>query len=109
MQVPHNSPSIITLYRSYKITREVARDGRFRFELRRYPREAAKAIEASGAAIEIGPVGKEMQIDPRAKQTVFELDLKRGTYDLSATFRQPEESGHQQVWGAYYAYVSYLE
>lgn len=88
---------------------EVARDGRFRFELRRYPREAEKPIEAFSAAIEIGPVKSERAVDPQAKQAVFELDLKRGTYDLSATFSHREGSGPQQVWGAYYAYVSYLD
>lgn len=87
---------------------EIARKGRYRFELRRFPREAARAIGANGAAIEIGSARKEKEIETTAEAAVFELVLDAGKYDLSATFRQSDDEDKLHVWGAYYVYVNYL-
>ncbi|MDN5204574.1 sulfatase-like hydrolase/transferase [Fulvivirgaceae bacterium BMA10] len=83
----------------------VARDGQYRFELRRYPREAPRAIEANTATVDIGDVKKEVQIDTQAHEAMIALDLKKGTYDLKTTFKQIDD---QVSWGAYYVHVSYL-
>ncbi len=84
---------------------EVASDGDYRFELRRYPREAPKPIEANSAMIEIGDKKKEVAVDISASEAILELDLKKGTYDLVTTFK---DTTHQTDWGAYYVHVSHI-
>lgn len=84
---------------------DIARDGTYRFELRRYPREAPKSIEANIATIDIGNVTTEKIIDTTANEAVMELNLKKGTYDMMTTFK---DTNGQIDWGAYYVYVSYL-
>ena len=84
---------------------DVARDGQYRFELRRYPREAPKPIEADTAIMEIGDEKKEVKIDVTATEAILELDLKKGTYDLMTTFK---DTDHQISWGAYYVHVGYI-
>ncbi|MEM7264295.1 MAG: sulfatase-like hydrolase/transferase, partial [Planctomycetota bacterium] len=60
----------------------IARDGRYRFECRRFPREAKKAAEATHAKIRIGESTAETEISADATKATFELDLKAGEYDL---------------------------
>lgn len=86
---------------------DVARDGNYRFELRRYPREAPKPIEAGTAIVEIGDLKKEVKIITEASEAILDLDLKKGTYDMMTTFKHPEDSKEQGSWGAYYVHVSY--
>ncbi len=87
---------------------EIARDGEYRFELRRYPREANMPIEAEVAMVEVGHEKKETNIDIKARKSMIDLLLKKGTYDMTTTFIPPKDSVGRPTWGANYVHVSYL-
>jgi len=87
---------------------EIARDGNYRFELRRYPREAPIAIEANSVMIEIGEIKEEGTIDVDAVEAVLELNLKKGIYDLKTTFKDSQDKENLDGWGANYVHVNYL-
>lgn len=105
---------------------EVVRAGRYRIELRRWPREAdlalaagipgdvtrytdsiadgyggGRAIAISTAAIAIAGVGAERAVDPATAAAVFELDLPAGPAHLQTTLRTVDGA----ALGAYYVYV----
>ncbi len=83
---------------------DVEKDGRYRFELRRYPREAKKAIGATTAMVKVGDTSAETEIPSDADHAIVELELKAGSYDLETVF-----SDTKNKWGAYFAYVSLVK
>lgn len=83
---------------------EVAKAGRYRLELRHYPREAGKAIGATLARVRIGEQTVESEISKDADHVIVELDLKPGNYDFEATF-----SNDEKKWGSYFVYASLLK
>ena len=87
---------------------EVARDGNYRFELRRYPREAPIAIEANSVIIEIGEIKEEVTMNIDAVKAVLEMKLKKGIYDLQTTFKDSQDKENLDGWGANYVHVNYL-
>ena len=87
---------------------EVARDGNYRFELRRYPREAPTAIEANSVIIEIGEIKEEVTMNIDAVEAVLEMKLKKGIYDLQTTFKDSQDMENLDGWGANYVHVNYL-
>ncbi len=84
---------------------DVVKDGRYRFELRRFPREAQKAIGANLAAVKMGNSSAEVELTPDADHAFIELDLKSGRYDMETKFTDSEG----KTWGAYFAYVSSID
>ena len=84
---------------------DVVKDGRYRFELRRYPREANKAIGAVEAGVVIGDRSASKSISADVDHAILELELKQGEYDLDTKFKGQDG----KVWGAYFAYVSLVE
>ena len=86
----------------------MTRTGRYRFELRWYPREKPTPIGAVGASIRIGPVFKQSSISKSDDKVIFELDLKQGQFDLETAFKLPPDNELKESWGAYFVYVSYL-
>jgi hypothetical protein len=86
---------------------EIASSGRYRFELRRYPREAPRPIEATRAMLEIGNAKAEVAIAPDATKAVIEMDLGKGQYDMKTSFYPANDSTGTKAWGAYYVYVDY--
>jgi hypothetical protein len=86
---------------------DIARDGRYLLEMRRYPREASKAIGATGAEVKIGMARASKPIDIADKKAILEMDLDAGQYDMQTFFRDDTDS--LASWGAYYVYVQYLD
>lgn len=87
---------------------EIASQGPYRFELRRYPREAPRPIEAVRAVLEVGNERAEVSIKPDATQAVIEMDLGKGIYDMQTSFYPGPDAQGQPAWGAYYVYVDYV-
>ncbi len=87
---------------------EVVHSGNYRFELRRYPREAPKPIEAISAAIKIGDSYTEKNISLNESEVFLELLLSEGIYDMQTTFKPPADSAHQTSWGANYVHISMI-
>ena len=83
---------------------DVVTAGKYRFELRRYPREAEKAIGAMRAAVKVGDRSAESELTVNQDHAVIELELKVGHYDMETTF-----SDGKNNWGAYFVYVSMAE
>lgn len=101
---------------------EVARDGNYVFELRRYPREAdleltsdappfrgvdgrlpaGKALPIAKAKLRVGELEKTRNVNPDDKFVRFELPLKQGPVKAQTWFY--DESG-KDLCGAYYVYV----
>ncbi|MCH2182423.1 MAG: arylsulfatase [Mariniblastus sp.] len=103
----------------------VDKAGRYSFELRRWPREVDRAIDAplpAGAAVpgakafretpgksiqavkarvQIGQLTREVDVPAGAKQVTLEMDLPAGPQQLSATFL--DAAGEE--YGAYFVYV----
>ena len=110
---------------------DVAAAGRYRFELRRWPRTEDRALRAGlpgpvialsdmtldsgygggralpivGAAIEVGGRRAQAAIDRAAPAAVFEFALERGPTHLQTFFRT--EDGAEL--GAYYVYIAQLD
>ena len=87
----------------------IENDGKYQFELRRYPREKIMPIEAVSASIKIGESEAKVEIDKAASDAILVLELKKGTYDMITTFKDPEHTESKDGWGADYVHVSYLE
>ncbi|MEQ6120694.1 sulfatase-like hydrolase/transferase [Reichenbachiella sp. MALMAid0571] len=87
---------------------DIARDGKYKFELRRWPREAPFAIEAEAAIVEVGDVKAQSDIDVTDSEAILELELKKGRYDMITTFQPPRDSIDHPDWGANYVHVSYI-
>ena len=88
---------------------KICRSGRYRFELRRFPREADKPIGAAFAAIAIGHAKAQTSLDKTDHKAILEMELEQGDYDMRTYLAGEQPSGKIQKWGAYYVYVSYLE
>ncbi len=88
---------------------EIDRDGRYSFELRRYPREAYKSIGATSAAIQIGDSKVQTNLNPLDKKATLEMDLKKGKYDMQTFFKDDTNPTEELNWGAYYVHVNYLQ
>ncbi len=85
---------------------EVEKDGRYRFELRHFPREANQAHGAIEASVKLGKTQKTVK-DLNPNYAVIELDLKKGKYDLEATFKAKQ--GKKKSWTPLFVYVSPLK
>ena len=81
----------------------IAESGTYRFELRRFPREADEPIGLTRAAIQIGDVGDEQEISDAASFAVFELELQAGEYDLKT--RMDNGADSSMNYGALFVYV----
>lgn len=106
---------------------QVERDGRYHFELRRWPEEIALAIDATlpeehrrvapfreateGAGVAIAPSSARVQlggfeataeVEPGAERVSFEADLTAGVSELEAWFIDAD--GEER--GAYYVHVT---
>lgn len=88
---------------------DVIRDGRYRFELRWYPREAPTPIGAIAASVRVGDRYAQSKMSPDAAYAALELDLEAGEYDMETVFQLPEyHEDRDRSWGAYFVHVSYL-
>jgi len=93
---------------------EVARDGRYQFELRRWPEEldapineaipGGKAITASEARLKIANADMTVPVSRDARAVTFEVRLKAGKTRLQTWFM--DDRGNSR--GAYYVYVKRL-
>ena len=101
----------------------IAQPGRYRFELRRWPRELDLAIDApyvdlipnmdtspgvaisvDRAQLSIGAVNQSTPVQAGDKFAVFEVTLPAGPAELRTTFHSPDGTER----GAYYVYVRHL-
>jgi hypothetical protein len=93
---------------------EIARTGRYEFELRRWPLEVnqpisaaipgGKAIRASSARLKIGAVDQTVSIKAQDKFAKVTVQLKTGKTTLQTWFT--DEQGNSR--GAFYVYVKKL-
>ena len=63
-----------------------------------------KAVAAARATLRIGDIEETIDVQPGAKEAVFNLKLKAQTTRMTATF----ETTSGEVFGAYFAYVEKL-
>jgi arylsulfatase len=104
---------------------EIARDGTYEWELRRWPREAAlplnafapatkltdgqlldgKSLPIEIAKLQVGGQEHTLKVLPLAEHATFRTDLRQGKTTLQATFCQADGS---TLLGAYYVYVRRL-
>jgi len=88
---------------------DVVRNGRYRFELRWFPREAPTPIGAIAASVRVGDRYAQSTMSPDAAYAALELDLEAGEYDMETVFQLPEDhEDRDRSWGAYFVHVSYL-
>lgn len=77
------------------------RPGRYRIELRRYPREANLPAQATRATLVIADQRQEIQLAENAKKAVFQLQLPAGEHDLTGGFKDAQSKDI----GAFFAYA----
>jgi len=80
---------------------DIAEAGTYRIELRRWPRQEDKAMDALKATIEIGGQTVTQEITEGHKFVFFDIDLKKGGNDLLT--RMELKDG--KVRGSYFAYI----
>jgi arylsulfatase A-like enzyme len=102
---------------------ETAKPGKYKFELRRWPKElnlpldapysdpepnkekaAGKAIAVAQARIRIGNVDRTMDVRPGSVAAVFEIDLPAGPFELQTWLISP---GGTEQRGAYFVNVEH--
>ncbi|MEM7782678.1 MAG: hypothetical protein AAF623_04935, partial [Planctomycetota bacterium] len=130
---PYNQSHVLGGLRTNgMIDLEVAKPGKYQFELRRWPRELdleiqqlppeiarnprkldiknkflhtkGRRIFASKAVLEIDDLKLESRVLAKQKRVIFKLDLKPGPVNLKTYFVEPND----ESVGAYYVYVTKL-
>ena len=86
----------------------IARDGKYQFELRHYPREKLMPIEAIKATVQIGDLSQDISLPLEADKAKINMELKKGTYDLKTIFSSSINTNELNEWGANFVHVSYL-
>jgi len=84
---------------------DVTASGKYQIELRRWPRQEEKPLEAIKASIKIGDYSKEVEVAADQVKVVFEVELPKGPADLESLFTL--ENGKQR--GAYFAYIRRID
>ncbi len=84
---------------------DVVANGTYRIELRHHPREAPRALQATGAYIEVGGRRFEKALNQSDEAVTFVVSLKAGKHDLETGFIPGSESSRSDPWGALFAYV----
>jgi len=88
---------------------DVNKTGKYRFELRRFPREASNPVGADDAAVQIGNLKVRTAMQRSDEKAVLEIELKKGKYDLQTFFEEKTDTGDKiKEWGAYFVYIKYL-
>jgi len=83
---------------------QVTQDGRYRFDLYRWPKHLNQAMQCKNARLKIGEVEVEKEIPLDATEARFELNLKAGPAMLQSWLTN--EQGRQ--FGAYFVWVERL-
>jgi len=83
---------------------ELARAGRYRFTLRRWPKGVAGPIDAVRARLTIDGVDVEKSVPDRTQEVSFDLRLPAGP----AKLRTELTAANGKSRGAYYVYVQFL-
>ena len=83
---------------------QVVRDGRYRFQLYRWPRHIEKAMGCRHAKLKIGERTTEAEISAEATHASFELDLKAGPVMLETWLTRTDGKKH----GAYFVWAERL-
>ena len=88
----------------------VARAGRYRVELRRYPREADKPHLAEHAQLMVGGEKvREREVDPGEKKVTFNVELPSGKTTIKSLFTVAnKEKFNSNRFSAYFAYVKWM-
>jgi arylsulfatase A-like enzyme len=81
---------------------EVEQPGRYRIEMRVYPRESGREFKADTAKVRVGDIEGEASITPEGG-AVAELDLEPGEYEMSTALTGGRYKG---TWGALFVYIS---
>jgi arylsulfatase A-like enzyme len=83
---------------------EVSQAGRYRIELRRYPREADQPVGAVKASVQVGDQESHTTLNADAQSAVLTLRLAAGETDLSGDF---QDSAGKPI-GVFFAYIRRL-
>lgn len=78
----------------------VVQSGRYQIDAYHFPREAQKAMNKTLAKIQIGEQVKELKLSPQDNFARFELELKKGDFDLQTWLSREEKST-----GALFVYI----
>jgi arylsulfatase A-like enzyme len=84
---------------------QITRDGRYRFDLCRWPKHLAQAMECKHARLRIGDAEVDKDILLNATYARFELDLKAGPAMLQTWLTNEQDQQH----GAYFVWVERLQ
>ncbi len=88
---------------------EVARNGSYRFTLRKLPKSASEelnSLDKGEAFLSIGDVQEKKKLVPGDTSAVFEVELKAGETDLECWFTGQRDDG--DISGAYFVEVERL-
>ena len=87
----------------------IENNGRYRFELRSFPREHPQKIPANKATINIGEKSFSQTINTQLEKIIFEIELKKGQYDLSTLFESNSNASKKEAWGANFVYLQQID
>jgi len=92
----------------------IDRPGRYRFTLRRWPKEAKETslntdrVKTSVATIEIGNTRDRKGVRAGQSEVSFQFDLEAGPQRITATLSEGADSKPENSMGAYYLYAERL-
>jgi len=83
---------------------QVTQDGRYRFDLYRWPKHLNQAMKCKHARLKLGDLEAEQDVSPNATHARFELDLQAGPAMLQTWLTNDQDQQH----GAYFVWVERL-
>jgi len=83
---------------------QVTRNGRYRFDLYRWPKHLNQAMKCKHARLKLGKLEVEQDVSPNATHARFEVDLQAGPAMLQTWLTNDQYQQH----GAYFVWVERL-
>lgn len=87
---------------------QVEQEGKYQFELRHYPREAPRALQAVKATVSIDRTSESVPLKATDESGTVTMKLKPGSYDLEAILDPAADNQRKKPWGALFVYVTKL-
>jgi len=102
---PHTQSQISSTKNNGSWPVTIEKSGTYQFELRTFPREHPQIIQAQKATLKIGDKTVSQKINSEIEKVIFNIDLKKGEYDLITYLATTTDIGKKQIYSANFVYI----